>query len=158
LPIGKEGCMAFQDELRDILVGFVPEDKKEEFTEKSAGIFEKMGTVFNESAASIAAQKTKIRELEAKAQTVTSADPEEFSKVLRQLEDRDKILESKQKELDEVNEVSRHLQAEQGIREAGEEAPGSGGQRIQNPERDGESRRTPQGHLFLVAQGPEHVR
>ena len=95
--------MAFQDELRDILVGFVPEDKKEEFTEKSAGIFEKMGTVFNESAASIAAQKTKIRELEAKAQTVTSADPEEFNKVLRQLEERDKIVESKQKELDDVN-------------------------------------------------------
>lgn len=95
--------MAFQDELRDILVGFIPEEKKEEFAEKSAGVFEKMGQVFNDSAASIAAQKTKIRELEAKTQTLESKDPEEFSKVLRQLEERDKGLEAKQKELDEIN-------------------------------------------------------
>lgn len=95
--------MAFQDEIRSLLVEMLPEDKREGFLEKSAEMFDKMGKVFADNAKDLAAAKARVRELEAAKQSTNgSPDATEYSKVLRDLEERDRLLEANQKALDEL--------------------------------------------------------
>ena len=98
--------MAFQDELRDSLVGLIPEEKKGDFDELMKSISDKMTKVFERSSVDIEDLKKKNRELEARIQTQTSTVPpnsEEYSKVLRQLEERDRQIEAKQKEVEDIS-------------------------------------------------------
>lgn len=95
--------MAFQDELLETLVGVVGEEKKEELGEKVKPVLDKIGEVLGRSAKDIEDMKKRYRELEARQKTgLESPDSEEYRKVLRQLEERDQLVEQSKKSLGEV--------------------------------------------------------
>ena len=84
----------FQEELKSQLAQFVPEDKRAEFEEQSAGIFTNMGSFFEKQANDMKAIKAQLDEAKRAASVAANGgelkiDPHEYEEVKKALSERE---------------------------------------------------------------------
>lgn len=99
--------MTFQEELKAQLAEMIPEDKRGEFEEKAAGVFDRMGQYFQKTETSIADMKKALAEAK-KAGSGKSADgegidPREYESLKKTLEERESAFEELTSKYSEVS-------------------------------------------------------
>lgn len=108
--------MAFQDELKFQLAELVPEDKRAEFEEKTAGIFEKMGQVFAKQADDMASLKKQAEQ--AKRSKLPDEQLAQFDELQKRLAEREAAYDEISGKYSEV--ASKHTKAEKTAKELGD--------------------------------------
>jgi predicted nuclease with TOPRIM domain len=112
--------MAFQEELKFQLAELVPEDKRAEFEEKTAGIFDKMGQVFARQAEDMAAMK-KQADL-AKRSSLSDEGKSQFDELQKKLAERESAYDELSSKYSEV--TGKHTKAEKMAKELSDKLSG----------------------------------